>query len=325
MTFQLAATKYVRVNGTYDEEIADLIEAVDYFYLTFLPARGWTTQTHVSRMPTDATPGTDGLSIRYYMYQRNFTDGFTGEARKHYMHSRVNFYPVAGAASCELIDYEDATYTTTPGDKGEDQSMSWTTWLHRPAYDSQGIYPFKFWVSDVNNKSFLVTRGNRLYLMELGCDWCQWESCPRSPDYETPNERQYNTHIILGTYEHRVTNLPVTTGNSSTLQQIRYRAHGVGRYAGPAEEPPYLVSNFSLVDNYGSPMAGPINQSDVRYYVGTVSDGVNDYGSAYGIQTGIEFRILHINNENYWLVSSSNPSGKVLAYDLGPTKPVLES
>ena len=94
MTWQVENTiPYVNDGTSEDQETA----ALKYFFDTFLPSKGWTVSFR---------DGEDATSR--YRIQRNFTDVFTGNPDKHYL-----WVDIVGR-----VQYEDATYTTTPGDLG---------------------------------------------------------------------------------------------------------------------------------------------------------------------------------------------------------------
>ena len=63
-----------------------------------------------------------------------------------------------------LVVYEDATYTTTPGDLGTDTTNSDTANL-TAGMASESI---KFWTSSVNSNALLVTRGKSVLFWEPG-------------------------------------------------------------------------------------------------------------------------------------------------------------
>jgi hypothetical protein len=64
-----------------------------------------------------------------------------------------------------LLVYEDATYTTTPGDTATDTTSSVSSNLSTTVFTAESV---KFWTSDQNAKALLVTRGKQVLFWEPG-------------------------------------------------------------------------------------------------------------------------------------------------------------
>lgn len=129
--------------------------ALDYLFRTFIPARTDCETTFV----TD-TSSTKKVTFRIPM--RNTMDS---NAVVH-SHWRVNWTPTSTTPSESITLYEDATYTSVPGDSGTDATNAITWYIHS-ASSAWGALDWKFWTSDVDDSVWLVTRGDQAILSSL--------------------------------------------------------------------------------------------------------------------------------------------------------------
>lgn len=127
---------------------ADSHTAMGYLFDTALPA--------LSQITVSAHP--DASSTKRSV-KRTTTSLFTNASYEEYFW--VNW---SSTSPTSINWYEDATYTTTPGDTGTDAtnlvSSSMTLNLTNQSW--------KFWTSDQNANALLVTRGKTLMLWEPG-------------------------------------------------------------------------------------------------------------------------------------------------------------
>jgi len=172
MAFSLAYTHPMDNTSGASQQL-ECRNALNYFFGTFLPARGWTTiQDDTYRWRTQY-PVTNILN-------NNATE---------MMYGWVEY------AGLVFNSVEDATYTTVPGDLGtvvgniDDTFLIWDedySWKDRD---------WKFWTSDEDNSLYIVTQGNKTWF---------WGCKPKVAIYRenstyttAPSVETYDTHIFF--------------------------------------------------------------------------------------------------------------------------------
>ena len=297
MTWQVEHTIPFVDDGTYFEQQT---AALKYFFDTWLPSKGWTVSFR---------DGEDETS-RYRIFQRDFTDLFTGQPEKHYLWTDLN----------SKIQYEDSTYTAVPGDKGTDTTNSVAFTWHSTT-DEYGSHSYKFWGSTENSKAFLVTRWNRILSWDLGNDWPtykphagistgpsvdRWDSCIWLP--------MQNTNGTSTTMYH--TNLPNNTNISNTESPM---------YMGPQESKDCLGSTMAFWDTVelcqsDSAAKATIKRDDIKWFNGNVGTSSVTHISAY-MRT---FMVVQVNGGDYWLFTKDSQQDSQICLGIGPTIPDFE-
>lgn len=130
MTWSLSNT-ITYVNSSTDNT------ALQYLFDTFLPTVGWSSSAHPSASATKRS------------LTRSYTNQLTGN-------TLTNYHWTDFASSNTYIMYEDATYTSVPGDLGTDGTNSITHTYSNAAYST---LDWKFWTSSEKSSASLVTRG----------------------------------------------------------------------------------------------------------------------------------------------------------------------
>ena len=281
----------------YDPAVSDMdqqVLALKYFFDTFLPTKGWTVGFRNG----------EDTSSNFRVYQRDFTDTFTGNSDKHYLWINM-----------QSAQYEDATYTTTPGDKGTDTTNSQSfAWYSTSEELSQ--HSFKFWESTENPKAFLVTRWDSVLAWDPGIDWPTYK--PKDSLETGPSIDRWETCVFLplrasnATARMYLTNLPTNTNATSSESIVSM---------GPQENS-YVEGSqngfFDLIEfRYGSSSATAFwRQPDVRWF--------NYYtGSSMTFPTAEMTKILpvQVNNGDYWLFTQGSKTISQIALNIGSTVP----
>jgi len=290
MTWQIEHTITWNPTGNVDTQIMD---AMKYFTDTWLPSKGWTTGPR---------PG-DTLSDSERIVQRNFTDLYTGNAAKHYLWFNLSSY----TNNWKLYQYEDATYTTTPGDKGTDSTNTIDSSWHSTSA-TWGQKNFKFWGSTENSKSFMVTRWDTILAWDPGINWPLFKPEPGRAAAETPSVDMWQSNVFMGCpvgLKH--VNLPNNENTSATESNM---------YCGPGMSTWNLGGNGGLWDKVQIYWSGTTpsviwDQADVKLYM---------YGNASTTWTS-SFMPVQVNSGNYWLFARGNLGVTQMVFDLGTTLP----
>ena len=290
MTWQLEHTITWNQTGDHNTQTLD---AMKYFTDTFLPGKGWTSGPR---------PGND-LTSNYRIVQRNFTDLFTGNAGKHYLW----FQLVSSTNNWRIYQYEDATYTTTPGDLGTDTTNTIDSYWHNTS-QTWGQKNFKFWGSTENNKSFMVTRWDQILAWDPGIDWPVFKPEPGIAATESPSTDMWQGNLFLPcSTTFKYVNLPIYDNTSNSEGSLAI---------GPGMSTNNLGSDGGLWDKvqfYWSSYHPSVtwDQADVKLYM---------YGPAS--TTAVQsFMPVQVNSGNYWLFTRGNLGVTQMAFDLGTTLP----
>lgn len=274
--------------------------AITYFMDTFLPARGWTVGPHPTK--------TNTASRTYWIFQRNYTDLFTNTPAKSYLWCSYD-----SSTNALFSQYEDATYSTVPGDSGQD-----TTNVVTEAWDfneGRSQFPWKFWVSSENNKSFIVTRNSTIEFWDSGCDFPQYTTWPEN---EGPSIDRYATCLWLGMRASAPwTNLPSSEGNSATEHTLVCTAPG--RYENL--EGAYLLSPINVKLNSYS-LGFPWDQPDVSLYCPSKANYSDISSKFLSLASMSSINLVQFNAAgDYYLLTEDNPNEYSFAFNVGPTIP----
>lgn len=278
----------------------------EYFFDTWLPQFDrWTTTTN-------------GGSKRGCQY--TCPDGFTGQDEVY-----GNWLNLPSGTqnppATQVTWYEDATWTSAPGDLMNDTTNARTEPYHSPT-STFGAYPYKFWTSDENPNAWMITRWNVIIAFDWGLDWCRYKPAPHYAT-DTGATDQWQTHIFMGAYNGlNVSNLP-NSGNTSTSEFIAYVDFPGKPYI---SENAFLMKNFRMThDAAGRHTLAVCNRDDIQLYLPVESKRAGTYswvGEQMSIvfSTGMEF--AQINGEDYWWIGYGTEHESI-AINVGATPPVL--
>lgn len=298
MTWQVEHTiPYVDDGTAETQETA----ALKYFFDTFLPSKGWTVGF---RDGEDATSN-------YRIFQRNYTDLFTGTPDKHYLWVNI----------ASRLQYEDSTYTTTPGDLGTDTSNSVQFSWHDGS-EEWTTHSYKFWGSTENSKAFLVTRWDTVLAWDLGNDWPTYR--PSADQSVGPSLDRWDTCVWLamknnsgGPARMHLTNLPYNTPTSTTEGYV---------YMGPIHPKESLGSQYGFWDTveflYDSDGArAVVKAADIRWL--NYQSG-NSTGITSKIADMTTMLVAQVNGGDYWLFTMGSSTVSSMCLNIGASIPDFE-
>ena len=274
--------------------------ALAYLFDTYLPAKGWTTGAH-----PDANT-----------YKRKFswtaTDNFTNT-------SQTSYYWVSWSSNTSTSSatiYEDATYTTVPGDlcTSVTNSIGWSFSSNYTHFTAD----WRFWTSDQNPNATLVTRNKKITWFHSGySNWNYLQQGVWTGANQNPNTCIYP---LLSEGTLYFNNSPVDTGTSSTESYMYFNCYFGSSYIDLMPETFY--SNFSVdYHNTAQNFRGPgyiINQSDIKYHVpagGSTNRGLQSNNSVNGV--------LLLANGRYWLRGNPTMTDSSVVFDMGVSEPDL--
>lgn len=274
---------------------AQALAAIKYFFDTWLPSKGWTTGPR---------PG-DDLTSKNRIVQRNFTDIYTNTAAKHYLWFSFS-------SDNQWRQYEDATYTTTPGDLGTDTSVTAQICEWTSTTQTWGQKNIKFWGSTENNKSFMVTRWDEIIAWDPGINWPLIKPNDAIAATEAPNIDMWQSNLMLPC--NRIffgTNLPSSRSDANTYSNPWYMYVGPGMTSNVKGADGGLWDKviFYMSSNSGIPTIW--DQADVKLYL---------YGETSNVMTN-SFMPVRVNNGNYWLFTRGSLGQTQMCFDLGTTLP----
>ena len=275
--------------------------AMEYLFDTYLPSKGWFTGAHP-----------DGSSFKR-VFSYSATDSLQGGIWASYLWATW----VNATTSTQCLIYEDATYTTAPGDLATSTQNRVDMDYNDTTYAFYGSN-WRFWTSDEEPSATLVTRNKKVMWYHPGFSSAAfvqagtWDGTVDNP----------NTCIwpMLTNGAISQTNAPTIAGTIG----VRYAISPQPYYGSTYQNlmPEIFFTNFGM-NYYISSDFGPaffINQSDVRYQVPaslSVSSRSN-YGSGFTLNG-----ILMLANGRYWIRTQSDTNYPSLIFDLGTTEPDL--
>jgi hypothetical protein len=191
MTWSLSHTVAYSTN-------ADLHTAMVYLFDTALPA--------LSQITTSAHPDASSFKRRFQRVTPNNLENGTNMTE--YFWATWN-----NTSPDTLYLYEDATYTTVPGDTATDTTTSVSSNLALTVFAGESV---KFWTSDQNAKALLVTRGKQVLFWEPGFANANYEL-----DETWDGTVDYKGSVIFpGTYNSYCygANRPISTSGGGTSE-----------------------------------------------------------------------------------------------------------
>ena len=294
MAFSLAHT--IAQDNTSDAtRAATAIDMYEYFFDTFLPARGCTTTVKNS-------------TSRGVIW--NVTDLRTNTNWPMY-----NWFSWGTSGTYTLTQYEDATYTSTPGDLMTDTTNSLVT----TSVTGNALYAtsdYKFWTSSEDSTLYIVTQGYKLHF--FGCKPKIWVRESHSGYPAANNVDRYSTHMFLPAYNcFHMSNLPAYSNTNTAEGAISTTQPSQYEYS----TNPIFIRDFVLMQ--GSDIMGSIDYSDFRYYSGAESvrttSSQSEQLSSLSIQDLYKY---NVNTTDWWIVSGINTDADGgLAFYCGTTEP----
>ena len=207
--------------------------------------------------------------------------------------------------------YEDATYTTTPGDLMTDTSNLYSWTVNDVTTQNSS---WKFWTSTEDTSLFMVTRANMLITWGGKFEVGVWY--PNS-NYTVANTTDtYRTQFAFPHPALRYTNQQFTTNTSST----EYTAY-IGTPSSYSE-PLDLTFQKNFYIESTTTSLGRINYSDIRKHIPPSSSRITGY-SLYGIANSATVTLYKYQNGSDWYLSTAVPSSPGLAFSCGTTEPDL--
>lgn len=296
---------------------ADNHTFLTYFFDTYLSGKsGWTTGSHPSGSSTKRvasltlpSPWENGANATCYYW--------------------IDW--ISPTSSSYWTWYEDATYTTTPGDLGTDTTNGWTS---NGASWSSNTGDWRIWESSTDSNAIMLTKGRKVYFYWPGSS--EWMVRVDSNwDGSTDNR---STHIgpYIGQSPSGLAhaNYPLGSGTSGTKYVLvpdlgnnttSFSSMPGGPYwflGGVAWLFSDAASGTSTVypDDDSSP-ALPRTGADTAwfYYDGNTQTSRNFIANAAD-----EWAVLLETNTNkYWMIGNSDVNKQCLAFDMGATEPDL--
>ena len=271
--------------------------AFEYLFDTYLPSiTGWATSAH----PDAST------------YKRSFnytaTDNFTNTSQTSYFWTTWS----SSTNSSGSTIYEDAIFTTTPGDLGTNSTnaLTWSQGNTIPDFNK----PWRFWISDQNSRASLVTRGKAIVWFHPGySNWNFIQNGTWTAGNHNPNSCIWPTGPGSTTLPH--TNAPIIIGNSSIEYSVNPDCYYGNAYC--IDLPEVFFSNFSFkYSSYGP--AFICNQSDIKYHM-PASGGSSANRTLKSSYSGVLIEA----NGRFWLRGNTDMSLASLVLDMGVTEPDL--
>lgn len=282
-------------------------DALYYFFKTFLPARTGITTNEVTSTK---------FGLQYPVTDTNVDNDYT-------MYSWVSW---TGTTTKTVTQYEDATYTTVPGDLLTDttNSISLFSWVETDT--SYATADFKMWYSTEEDSMFMLTQGPRLH-----CFWMKPHVDVYTPAAHVstgPSVDRWDTFMFLmgANDTGRVCNLPYRT-NTSTAEDTLY-FHIPGRNYFSDQRLLVRGTPFRPATDYTTPTLGYLDRNDVRIYAPIESDR-NSAAEAWFTATGDaladatnEIKLYRVNTTEYWAITANeDEEGGGLAFYMGTSQP----
>ena len=221
-----------------------------------------------------------------------------------------------------LNSYEDATYTTTPGDLCTDTTNTRASNLNTPGAIASSSW--KFWTSDVNSKAFLATRGKTIMFWEPG--WTAATFYDDTWDGSVDSRRTQIfplTNDVAGYY----TGFPGPSSATTTTENVMYPAIGVSTN-------PYYIEASRIDMNVpwmfdGSTNAAPAASSAMQTIAfGGLGNDVGVYRPANAISAARVWRntsndgeLFLVDGRYYLAVAGDGLNYFTNVFDMGTSEP----
>lgn len=244
--------------------------AMQYLIDTFLPTVGWSTSAHPSGSSTKRS------------LNRAYTNQLTGN-------TLTNYHWIDIVSSVTFYSYEDATYTTVPGDLGTNTTNRVDCTYENGAYTG---LDWKFWTSSERSSASLVTRGKYVIWFDPGAtDVFAYEDTSWNGSAHTGS-----THFYPFNYSHSVLyfgNAPVTTP-TNTIEFYLIPTHEGTQYHQPSVDSIIKGFDYSYTATTSEITSGPayrITGNDIVLHV-PGAGGINNKnigGAGVVVQVGSDY------------------------------------
>ena len=221
--------------------------------------------------------------------------------------------------------YEDSTYTTTPGDLGNDTSNSWGTATAWSSFTGD----WRIWESSTDPQAVLVTKGKKPVMFWPGpTQWFLRDDTNWDGTSDT-NGSCFGPYIAQAYGQLMCANYPHSFGTSSSEYVMTtdightatdWSALGGGPYwLLPGVQWMTSPSTTSVYPQSASILALPRTGADIAWYL---PDANTDQNREFETASGVPWTLLfESNNSKYWLMGTSDLSRQALAFDMGATEP----
>ena len=291
MAFSVSHTESIDASSEANLK-ASTLNAVDYLWDTYLPARGWI-------IDSDTTVGTN----RKIQFRQRHTNWNNNGAD--YDMAGWTQYDSTNLGSSNLSFYEDSlldgnSFTNTESMRLYDTSEFWST------------QPWKFWVSDEDSSLILITQGNLLHMyggkLDVGVVY------PNSAQDTSTGQPNWQTYIFPFLGKAVYCNLPRNTNTSGG--EFNMGVIIPNKYEEPVDYSGY--KNFSFTDN-GQPIC-TVDYSDWRI-------GIPAHGNRFSYRntyTPITFQSLYkVQSGSDWYLATNTETESGMLWYCGTTEPEI--
>ena len=288
---------------------ADNHTFMQYFFDTYLPGKlGWSTSAHPGgaayrrsvqiSLPTPWLNGANGTSYFWVSWTSTSPNSWTW--------------------------YQDATYTSVPGDTGSDTTNAWGTATAWSAFPGD----WRIWASSTDPEAILVTKAKSVVFYWPGpAEWNlridqNWDgSADDNSACFGPFIGQAYANLLSGNY-------PAISGSSTSEYMMTSDiGHTAFDWTIMSGGPYYLVTGVqwltsaSTSNNYptaSSNIAIPRTGADTAWYL----PDTNSSNNRYLCVDASDWTVLFESNQSkYWLLGTASLNRQAIAFNMGDTEP----
>lgn len=288
---------------------ADSQTFLEYFFDTHLPTKnGWNISAHPSGLAYQRSvelslpsPWLNGANASCYFW--------------------VNW--ATSSTPNGWVWYQDATYTSVPGDLGTDSTNSWTSSTAWPDFGGD----WRIWESSTDPEGVLVTKGRAVIFYWPGPSvWSlrvdqNWDGTTDdvSSSYGPYIGQNYG-NLMCGNY-------PTTTAGSSNEYSMTVDTGvGVRDYSGMSGGPYWLIagvqwmtSSTSAIPDSTATVAIPRTGADTAWFLPDANTVTARYICT---SSNTPWALLfESNTSSYWLLGTSDLNKQALALNMGSSEP----
>jgi hypothetical protein len=276
--------------------------AMVYLFDTYLAARGWTIQAHPS-----------GFAYRRRAAYTLTTNFFTGNS--HTFRYWADWASTTAANYMYL--YEDATYTSTPGDLATDTTNSAGIFYNSSSY-AGASNNWRFWASDQVANATLVTRGKKVVWYHPGFTTGGFfVDAARVPGTDDNSSCMFPLTQDTWRWFNAPDNTGISGSTASVIQMLS--SSGLTYMSGPRlfQGIPFGPSTASS-NSTNTFVSFVVNTPDVLLY----HTNSNSTDKTIPVVAGTN-GVTVLSNSKYYLMTKADANQHCLAFDLGATEPDL--
>ena len=282
---------------------ADNHTAMVYMFDTYLAARGWTVAAH-----PDASTFKRKLKYTATNYATNAS--FT-------QYHWVNWN--SSSAPTETYWYEDATFTTVPGDLGTSTTTSSSWWWNDSSISTKN---WRFWTSSANANACLVTRGKQVVFYWPGMSKWYIEEAPTWSAGTQNSSTYYFPSLIATTAYWATANAPFSVGNTGSKGSVVPLISASNTRVMEAK----TYKNFPM--GYGADTSSQLGSDVGVAWYETNDDTVLYVPSVLLYQRVIRCTYtsagsLWLSGSNYYLNANNSTTTYGLLFNMGTSEPTL--